>query len=141
MARRALDRLEEALAARKDEKLRAALEPLLKDLKGRDTAKRVKALEMLAGLGPDAKPAAEAVAGRSPMGLFLRNYFKNPSGGSCSRSSPVGGNGKPDASPAVPRNGSSGVEPGPPRRARSPRCSGSDPSRCRGASAAAPGGL
>src|SRR5271166_3884568 len=70
----------------------------------------------------------------------LRNCFKNPSGGSCSRSSPTANSGTPDGSLAVCRIESSVVALARPKTASALRPSGSCPTRSRGAFAAAPSG-
>ncbi len=76
----------------------------------------------------------------NPSLVLLRNSFKNPAGGSCSRSSPTANSGTPDGSQAVCRSGSSIVALARPKTASAPRPSGSCPTRCREVFAAAPGG-
>src|SRR5512135_1893134 len=99
--------------------------------------------EQARGQGRD--PTGEEASLMIPLGARgvlggIRNCFKNPSGGSCSRSSPTANSGTLDGPQAVFRNGPSVAAPVRPKTASAPPPSGSCPTRCRAACAAAPSG-
>ena len=58
VARQVLDKLDELAAVAKAEKLREAVLPLVADLKAKEPAKRIKALEQIAAFGPEANNLA-----------------------------------------------------------------------------------
>src|SRR5262249_17047024 len=80
------------------------------------------------------RPGLEPGEGRRTAAVFrVRNCFKNPSGGPCSRSWRVAGSGTRGGSTAACHSGSSAAVLARPTRACSRRPTGSCPGHCRAA--------